>query len=98
MWCCLFADPAFKTVSTADLLQNFKQMGEFAKAHRKKHKIWPHPAQTYVAVKKLQKQKKKEERAAARVKKNIIRMKLQGKKKEEHAAARVEKNIIRMML
>ena len=50
MWCCLFADPAFKTVNAEDLLQNYKKMGSFARAHRKKHKIWPHPAQAYVAV------------------------------------------------
>ena len=52
MWCCLFADPAFKTVSPEDLMQNYEKMGKFAKAHRKKYKIWPHPAQAYVAVKK----------------------------------------------
>ena len=59
MWCCLFADPAFKTVSAEDLVQNYKQMGKFARAHRKKYKIWPHPAQAYVAVKKVHLKKKK---------------------------------------
>ena len=64
MWCCLFADPAFRTVSPEDLIQNYKKMGKFARAHRKKYKIWPHPAQAYVAVslkkvKKMHLKKKK---------------------------------------
>ena len=33
-------------------MQNYEKMGKFARAHRKKYKIWPHPAQAYVAVKK----------------------------------------------
>jgi hypothetical protein len=52
MWCCLFADPALTTVSSEELVENSQKMEKFALAHRKKHKIWPHPAQAYVAVKK----------------------------------------------
>jgi len=52
MWCCLFADPALTTVSPEELVENSQKMEKFALAHRKKHKIWPHPAQAYVAVKK----------------------------------------------
>ena len=52
MWCCLFADPALTTVSSEELVENAQKMEKFALAHRKKHKIWPHPAQAYVAVQK----------------------------------------------
>ena len=33
-------------------------MWKFAQAHRKKHKIWPHPAQAYTAVKNAMLKKK----------------------------------------
>ena len=69
MWCCLFADPACRTVRAEDLDQNYKQMGKFARAHRKKHKIWPHPAQAYVAAKVAKmhlKKKKKQQKGGAR--------------------------------
>jgi hypothetical protein len=52
MWCCLFADVAMKCATPAELERDAKGHEKFAKAHRKKHKIWCHPAQAYVAVKK----------------------------------------------
>jgi hypothetical protein len=58
MWCCLFADPAFKAVNAKTLEEYSQNMWKFAQVHRKKHKIWPHPAQAYTAVKNATLKKK----------------------------------------
>jgi len=58
MWCCLFADPAFKKVDAKNLEEHAQKMWKFAQAHRKMHNIWPHPAQAYTAVQKVKKKKR----------------------------------------
>jgi len=57
MWACLFADPAFKTVSLENNDPRAKMLEKFSHAHRKKHRLWAAPGQAYSeGVKKVKRE------------------------------------------
>ena len=66
----MFADPVFVAVRPEVLRELVPRMKALTEKFRKKHKIWPHPAQVYhmaVSEKEAeQKKQKKQERAKKR--------------------------------